>query len=194
MKPAKKQLTFFSKKITTAHGGSLRSTRRGRGARTLSIQHSMHLVLRSTKATKLWSFARPEHRQRIYKIIHHHGAKNFIKIVSYANAGNHIHLHIQLASRRGYFAFIRAITGAIALAVTKASKTSKLVKTHKDRFWDCRPYTIIVSSFKHFFNLKEYIAINGLEGQGHDRTNARLMYARSLDEETARRKLKRKSK
>ena len=169
-----KQLDFF-KKEKASYGGVLRSARRGRqGARKLSTQHSMHMVLRSTKAKATWSFALPKNRQKIAQIITKHAKRNFITIISLANVGNHLHLHIKLQHRAGYKAFVRAVTGAIALTVMGASKTQAQVQAHKDRFWDYRPFTTIITSFRHFLSMQDYMQINRLEGLGFVRTNARL--------------------
>src|SRR5690606_18339362 len=152
----------------------------------LSVKHSMHMVLRSSKARGPWSFAFPKNRVRIKNIVEKHAAKNFIEVISLANVGNHLHLHLKLSSRRAYYAFIRAISGAIALTVMKASKLNQIVKAHKDRFWDYRPFTKIVSHFRHFKAMKEYMMVNRLEGYGHDRVSARFIIAQNYDLEMQR--------
>lgn len=91
-----------------------------------------------------------------------------------ANVGNHLHLQIRLFKRHSYFKFIRSITGAIALFILKADRNNKIVKTHTDRFWDYRPFTRIVTGFRDFIGLQDYIAINELEGRGHHRINAEI--------------------
>jgi REP element-mobilizing transposase RayT len=171
-----KQLDFF-KRGTDRYGGSLQTTRKGRqGSRPLSTRHSMHFVLRSTRATGAWSFRR--HRQKIHRIIQKFSQKFGVRVHSMANVGNHLHLHLQFTSRLTYKPFIRAITAAIMMAVTGASrwqrptlaKGSGLVGT---RFWDRRPFSRIVQSFRAQLTLRDYIAINRFEGFGYDRSNAR---------------------
>ena len=141
----------------------------------------MHLVLRSSKAKGLWSFTRKENKEKIHKIVYKNAAKNFIKIISYANVGNHMHLHLKLSARKEYFAFIRAITGAIALTVMKSSKNRKFVHGYKDRFWDQRPFSVIINTYRHFMNMKDYMEINRLEGGGLNRASADLLIAQRKD-------------
>lgn len=154
----------------------------------------MHLVLRSSKARGEWSFIKSKNKSRILKIIKKHAAKNFIQVHSLAVVGNHIHLHIRLAHRLLYKPFIRAVTGAIALAVMGGGQPSRLgascpadglgqtiSKSRRSGFWDYRPYSVIVSALRHFLNMKDYMRINQLEGLGHCRLSARLILAQEYD-------------
>lgn len=160
------------------YGGDLQTCRAGREhGRPLSTRKSMHLVLRSTKATGERSFLRRRNKIIVDAIIAKF-ARNFsVRILSVANVGNHIHLHIRLMNRFTYFSFIRAVTGGIALAIGKmgesASNQSTKTSTVSRRFWDRRPFTRIVNCFADFKNVVKYIRINELEGLGHSRTRAR---------------------
>ncbi len=162
----------------------------------------MHLVLRSTKAKGDWSFRSSKNERKIRQIVDHFSSKYGIKIHSLANVGNHLHFHIKLGNRQTYKPFIRAITSAIAMAVTGASRWNKVNtnrgngqhlengghstdrltnrtnhKSSKNRFWDYRPFTRVVRSFKALLNLRDYIRINELEGYGYKRDQARFILA-----------------
>jgi REP element-mobilizing transposase RayT len=132
------------------------------------------LVLRSSKAKGEWSFRKPKHSAKITQIIEKFARKYGVRVISMANVGNHLHFHIRLTNRFGYKPFIRAITASITMAVTGASKLKPLKKAAKDKFWDYRPFTRIVDSFKAFLNLKDYVEINQWEGQGFSRERSRL--------------------
>ncbi len=120
------QLEFFGK-ASKSYGGELLKKRKGRclGGRPLSTKHSIHLVLRSSKATGVWSFRIPKNSKRIKEIIEKFALKYGIRILSIANVGNHLHLHIKIPSRRAYKAFIRATTSAIAMAITGVNRWTK---------------------------------------------------------------------
>lgn len=172
-----KQTELF-KKTSKAYGGELLKTRKGRAqGRPISTRNSMHLVLRSSKAKDEWSFCKPRHKKKIQEIVTRFSRKYGIKILSLANVGNHLHLHIKVTHRYGYKPFIRAITAAIAMAVTGASRWKPLKKSIKDRFWDYRPFTRVLQSFREYLNLQDYIEINQFEGLGHDRVSVRLFLA-----------------
>ncbi len=168
-KTKQKQTEFF-KKQTKAYGGSLLKTRKGRSqGRPLDTKNTMHLILKSSQAKGEWSFKKPENDKNIRNIIEKFSVKYGVKILSLANVGNHLHFHLKLNNRYTYRAFIRALTSAIAMAVTKASRIKPLSK----KFWDYRPFTRVIVGFRTLLTLKDYIFINQLEGIGHSRTEAR---------------------
>jgi REP element-mobilizing transposase RayT len=143
----------------------------------------MHLVLRSSKAKGPMSFRK--HHKKIIEILNKFSQKYGVKILSIANVGNHIHMQIKLSNRYTYRPFIRAITSAIAMAVTGINRWTKQEKigeenletetsgrSAKEKFWDYRPFTRVVKSYLGFLNLRDYIKINKLEGEGFAREGA----------------------
>ncbi len=184
------------KKLPKDYGGSLRKTRKGRaGARPISTRHTMHLVLKSSKAKGEWNFLRRANKKSIRRIIDKFAFVYGVKVVSFANAWNHLHLQIRLLNRFAYRPFIRAITGSIAMAVTgrsrwkkatEASQMTEALKASSDtkdrynsqmngKFWDDRPFTRVVESYKEYLILKDYIRMNEIEASGWQRKAARSM-------------------
>ena len=165
------------KKQNKSYGGELLKTRKGRsGPRPLSTKDSMHLVLRSSKAIGERSFRRPGHAAKIRKIVDKFACKHGVRILSMANVGNHLHFHIKLTNRFTYRPFIRAITAAIAMAVTGVSRWNRLKNNTKEKFWDYRPFTRVVQSYRALLNLRDYIQINKLEGYGLKIDEARYLF------------------
>lgn len=159
----------------SAYGGQYRNTRKGRSCpRPISSRYSMHLVLRSTRARGDWSFWRTHNSRRIEAILAKFSRSHGVRIISKANVGNHLHLHIRLFRISGYKRFIRAVTGSIAMAVTGKSRWTPATDS-KQKFWDLRPFTRLVIGRRDFSNVKNYIRINQLEGLGYPRTAARAM-------------------
>lgn len=141
-------------------------------------------------------------RQKITQIVYRHAARNGIHLISFANVGNHLHLHLQLMywktvnikgqkkrlNHRGlYNRFIRGLTGAIALTMLTGAPansdfaSSAAKRTTNGRFWDQRPFTRYVATTRHFINMKDYLEVNRLEGQGFHHINARLEIAFRYD-------------
>lgn len=173
MKTAQLKLLKNSK---LAYGGDLLKTRKGRsGGRPLDIRNTMHLILWSSKARGDWSFKKPNNERSIRAILKTFSEKYGIKIISAANVGNHIHLQVKLANRHTYRPFIRAITSAIAMAVTGINRWTKIGDGKRLQFWDRRPFSRIIQGYRAFLNLKDYIKINVLEGHGVTRENARMI-------------------
>jgi REP element-mobilizing transposase RayT len=164
--------TKLLKNQKSAYGGELLKTRKGRAhGRPLDTRNSMHLVLRSSKASGEWSFRFRNNPTKIKSIVSKFAEKYGVKVLSLANVGNHLHFQIKLSNRHAYKPFIRAITASIAMAVTNASRWNP----SKEKFWDYRPFTRVIQSFKAFLNLRDYIQINQLEGFGHKRDQARMI-------------------
>lgn len=159
----------------SAYGGHYRNTRKGRSRpRPISSRHSMHLVLRSTRARGDLSFWRAHNSRRIDSILAKFSKSHGVRIIAKANVGNHLHLHIRLLRISGYKRFIRAVTGSIAMAVSGRSRWNSASEP-KQKFWDLRPFTRIVIGRRDFSNVKNYIRINQLEGLGYPRSAARAM-------------------
>ncbi len=180
------------KKTNSDYGGKLRNARKGRvGPRPVSTKHTMHLILKSSQATGDWNFARPRHASNIRRIVDKFAFVYGIQIVSFANAWNHLHLQIKLSNRFTYGAFIRAITGAVAMSVTGRSRWTKNQESQPKRprnseadagvtaapkkFWDHRPFTRIADNFRAYLNLRDYVRMNEFEAKGFARRLARGM-------------------
>ncbi len=164
----------FFKNSSLSYGGILLNTRAGRAfGRPLSTRDTMHLVVHSTQARGEWSFKKKE------KAISHLSlkfAKRYgVKICSFANVGSHLHFHLKLSNRFTYAAFIRALTGAIAMLVTGKTRWSTEEGKEKKKFWDHRPFTRIVKGFKDFLNVEHYVELNVLEGMGYTKPEARFI-------------------
>lgn len=164
------ELRVYAARNPSAHGGAFQRTRYGRSRpRPLSSQASVHLTLRSSRAKGPWSFRMPQHVERIQKLTAKFTHKYGIRLHSMANVGNHLHLHLQLGHRQNYAPFIRALTAAIAMAVSGKSRWKK----SQGKFWDQRPFTRLVVGKRAFLRLQDYIEINVLEGYGALRNTAR---------------------
>ncbi len=116
-------------------------------------------------------------RKDITQILQKFSLKHGVKVVTFANVGNHLHLQIKLTNRFTYKPFIRAVTSAIAMRVTGRNRWTatrlNASATKKEKFWDLRPFSRVIESFKAYLNLRDYISINQLEGFGYTKKDAR---------------------
>ena len=149
-------------------GGAKRTTRASRKARPISTTKSMHLVLKSLKAVGAWSFLTPANKKLIKELLTKYASYFGVQILSYANVGNHLHIHLKARSHLGFKSFVRAFTGTLALKITGASKINKL----KEKFWTQVPYTRFVHGLIDHLRLKDYFEINEIEGFGLPRAKA----------------------
>jgi len=156
-----------------AYGSSLLKKRKARlSGRPLATKHTMHLALRSTKAVGDRSFLKKATAHKIQLILKKFATKYGVKLISVANVGNHLHIHLKLFNRHTYAPFIRATTSAIAMAATGVSRSKTLVKLGIKKFWDYRPFTRIVIGLRGWLSMQDYVAINQLEGRGYSRMSA----------------------
>ncbi len=129
----------------------------------------------SRPAKGKWSFRSSGNDFKIREIVQKFSVRYGVRVISLANVGNHLHFHIKLRNRFTYNSFIRALTGSIAMAITGAHRRTPLKKSAQDRFWDYRPFTRVVQSYRAYLNLRDYIKINELEGYGACREEARFI-------------------
>ena len=136
--------------------------------RQISTNSTMHFVLRSTKARGKLRF---QATRRIWlPILKKFASKYGVTILSHADPGNHIHLHLKFSNRRAYKPFIRGLTASIAMAITGVSRWKKL----DFKFWDLRPFSRVVIGRRAFRFVVDYIHLNQLEALGHSREVAHV--------------------
>jgi len=160
----------MAKKTANEYGGDLLKTRKARqGPRPVCARDTMHFVLRSTLAKGIWSFRVPKNFQKVEKILKTFSVRHGVRLFSYAVHFNHLHLHAQVSSIKGYKRFIRAVTAAIAMAITGMSRWNPL----DIKFWDRRPFSRIARGPLEEATLHEYVLINKYEAEGFSRNEAR---------------------
>jgi REP element-mobilizing transposase RayT len=168
-----KNLEFFKKNML-AYGGDLRKKAENRGSRPLVFRSgSMHLTLRSLKAKGIYSFQYSSKRERVKNFVYSFSQRKGVKILSFANVGNHIHLHVRLHNHSLYKAWIRGLSSGLAM-ISHGLEGLKRLKVLKQKFWEQRPFSRVIRNFRHFLNTKSYVEVNILEGMGMPRTLAEL--------------------
>lgn len=176
----KRQLSSSERKVhASASGGVLRNRRRGRRQRTLSTYHTMHLVLRAAWGRGAWSLSLTKHRQMINQVLAKHSARAGVRLLSTGNAGNHLHLRVQIPSRKQYCSFIRSVAGEIALKMKR--RMEEFYGEKQGPFWERRPFSSIIAGAKYVARVVDYLKINVLEGEGYSRASARLKVYRWRD-------------
>lgn len=153
-KPQQEFLGEGFEKFSDSFGGTLLKGNPKR-ARPLDSKFPIHLTLRSSKSV----LRLPKAFGRVEEIIKVVAAKHGVKIYKMANVGNHLHFAIKIPHVRRWAAFIRELTGRLALALRDLLGGEKL--------WLFRPHTRIVRGWKKAFRtLKLYIDLNIWEAEG----------------------------
>lgn len=154
-----KQLNLLRQQDIRFFGGVFLNGRR-KSQRPLSHKHPIHLVLRSDKAKGAASFFR--FRKQIEIMINTQAKKFGVKVYQQAIQSNHIHFVMKIHNRELYRYFICALTGAIALRVSRGAGLKKQNKT----FWLARPFTRIVNWGRDYRGVLKYLVQNTLEALG----------------------------
>ncbi len=153
-------------------GGSLTTKRAHRTARPLSTKYPIHVILRSSQAQGVKSFWHKGNKEFIKQALKKYSKRWSIEVLSCANVGNHIHLLIKLSHRYSYEKFIKSLTGAISLRLTKWNKNRG---ERGEKFWDFKPYTRLIIGFFAKLRMQDYMDINQLEGPEVKRLEARMI-------------------
>jgi REP element-mobilizing transposase RayT len=128
--------------------------------RPFDPKQALHLVLISSQARGLRSMLHPNRRPQIQALLETIAKKCGVKVLNYANVGNHLHLLVVCQQRRLFRAFLREFGGAVAQFMTGARKGAP------GKFWDQPPYTRIVTWGHHIRNLEQYFIRNLFEAAG----------------------------
>lgn len=100
--------------VGLAFGGSLLKNSHAKSERPFSPRAAIHVVLRARAPFTLLKRGR---RKKIAEIVTAQGKRHFVQIHRFANAGNHLHMLIECREKAKFRAFLKAVTGAIALFV-----------------------------------------------------------------------------
>lgn len=150
-------------------------------ARPISVKTSMHVTLRSQKAVGDWSMLRKVNAKKIEAILKKFGKRYGVLVERDVNVGNHLHLLVRASSRRGFQAFLRAVTGNIAMVVTGAKKGLP-----KGGFWDGLAFSRVVERGKDRANVLRYFSKNILDSLRMIRKGQVVLYDSDLWEEFAK--------
>jgi REP element-mobilizing transposase RayT len=124
-------------------GGGNSHTTHPTTRRSFSSKHKLHITMKSRCATGSRSMLAPNNKSKIDAIVRESARRFHVKIYSFENTGNHLHLVIQTAKREWLSNFLRTVSALIARHVMKAHRGSPLADGVK--FWHARPLSKIIT-------------------------------------------------
>ncbi len=157
-----KQLQLFGRPGTEYGGDTRRGKRKVR--RPIAVKSPMHVVFRSRRARGSWSLLNERHRFAVNTLVYRLADRFEVRIHGYENVGNHVHLVVQVRSRRSLQAFLRVFGQSLMFLVTGARKGKP-----KGRFFDAIAYSRVVKWGRDFENVMLYVSKNTLEALGVSR-------------------------
>lgn len=153
------QRSFWSRSNELRHGGGIGKGKR-KTSRPLERRKPIHLVMRSSQAKGIYSLKGMNRERQIESLVYSTAAKYGIKIASFANVGNHLHLLLQFQNRELFKNWLKTATGKIARLVTQARKGKPFGK-----FWDDLVFTRLIRSWRDAEYTRNYVIANAFEGQ-----------------------------
>lgn len=121
-------------------------------------------------------------RLRVKELVETISNKFHVRVVRYANVGNHLHLVIRLPGRSAvarshYGNWIRVLTSRIAKEVGGAKRGEPLKdeRGKRTKFWDSIPFTRVIHGRRGWQVMTRYVLTNEIEAQGINRELAEVL-------------------
>ena len=121
-----------------AHGGSLATGKRKKW-RPFKSKQALHLVLKSRFDHETFSMLAEKHERQIERTLRRHSKKFNIRVLNFANVGNHLHILIRWKRKIQVQNFLRAFAGVVARIVTGAQRGRPFGK-----FWGYLAFSKVV--------------------------------------------------
>ncbi len=160
MKSTAKQLMLVGAGKQDAAFGGIMSAGKRKKKRPLNFKRPIHLVVRSSRAKGPWSFLTKKNAASVDQLLRQQARKHHLRLISYVNVGNHLHVKLRAFSRDSFQAFLRSSMAMLARKITGARKGHKVGK-----FWDALAFTRILFSSVEEGILKRYFRANELEAR-----------------------------
>ncbi|WP_413575991.1 transposase [Bdellovibrio sp. HCB290] len=178
-----KQQTFSNLqthwKFRYCHGGTLRKSSKGRGARPLSSKDPIHLVFKVNKSAVTKGLRSARSFSLLNILLKKYARKFFVRIEQFSIQSDHIHILIRGGKRSAVQSFLRVVAGQFSQCLTDT-----FTRRHEgEKVWKHRPFTRVVKGFRPYIVVRDYIQLNELEALGRPYSKTRL---RGLSEEQLR--------
>ena len=165
--------------IKDSFGGFARHTH-AKTERPLDSKLPLHVCMRSSLARGKRTM-QGVNRVKVGAIVGRVSKRFHVRVVKFANVGNHLHLVVRLPGRGSvardqYSAWIRTLMALLAREVGGARRGRPLrdERGARVKFWDSRPFTRVVRGLKGFRVIDRYTLKNQLEAQGFGRDFAEV--------------------
>lgn len=124
----------------------------------------LHVILKSGHARGDWSLLRTRHRKWLLDLVPTLGRKHHVRVISWVNVGNHLHLVLQTRTRENLQGFLKELPGRTAMRVTGARKGRPLdlpvVSGRRPAFWDQIAWSTVVQPGRQLRGVLAYLDRN----------------------------------
>lgn len=165
--------------VGMSFGGNHLKNSHAKSERPFSPRAAIHTVLRARAPFTLLKRGR---RAKVERLVGELAKRHRVQVHRFANAGNHLHLLIECRERKGFIAFLRTLSGAIARFIKLEEETAK--NESAESLWLQRPWTRILGRRgRAFLAAWRYVDLNDIEGSywGITRAEARYIQLQELE-------------
>ena len=152
------------------HGGTLRKSSKGRGARPLTSKDPMHLVFKINKAAVRGGLRSPRAFSLINSLLKKYSYKFYVRVEQHSIQQDHIHILVRGGKRSQMQSFFRVVAGQFAQRLTDTFAT----KHEGPKIWKHRPFSRVIKGFKPYRIVRDYIQLNECEAMGRPYSKSRL--------------------
>ncbi len=168
-----KQQTFPALKVhwkhRHCHGGVLRNSSKGRGARPLSSSDPMHIVFKVNKIAVKTGLRQPRNFSLLNILLKKYSRKFAVRIEQFSIQADHVHLLVR-GKRAQLQSFFRVLAGQFAQVLTDT-----FTRKHEGvKVWKYRPFSRVVKGYKSYRVVRDYIQLNEREALGRPYSKTRL--------------------
>ena len=110
---------------------------------------------------------------KVEKLVGKISQRFHVKIVRFANVGNHLHLVVKLplrgaGSRKQYAKWIRLLTSRLAFEIggSKKGEPFKDENGNRTKFWDAIPFSRVIHGRRGWATIDRYVLKNEFQAQG----------------------------
>jgi len=140
------------------HGGRESKGKR-KTTRPFTPKTSLHIVLKSKRASGAWSMKHRKNQSRITSMVYVYASRFRVHVYRFANVGDHLHLLVKASDRKDLADYLRVLAGRVAVTVSGAKKYVKRI----GKFWDHLCWSRLVKWGKEFHLVQKYVFENELE-------------------------------
>ncbi|QLY24286.1 transposase [Bdellovibrio sp. KM01] len=151
------------------HGGVLRKSSKGRGARPLSSKDPLHVVFKVNKTVVKNGLRQPRNFSLMGSLLKKYSRKFGVKIEQFTVQTDHVHLLVR-GKRILLQSFFRVVAGQFAQVLTDTFSR----KHEGAKVWKYRPFSRVVKGYKAYRIVRDYVQLNEMEALGRPYSKTRL--------------------
>jgi REP element-mobilizing transposase RayT len=145
-----------------SHGGELRKSKHGRGARPLSSKDPLHLVFKINRSSVKGGLRGFRSFGLLTYLLKKYSRRFHVHVEQYSIQNDHVHLLVRAGRRAHFQSFFKVLAGQFSQRLTGTHSR----KHRGPAIWQYRPFSRVVRGYKSYRIVRNYIQLNEAEALG----------------------------